>query len=85
MNPIFAEFLMSVFAPTLLSYTMKHVGEIIIINRPLAKIIRTDLRRIPQKKITLVGWAEDPVPSIEEKDFCKKSNIAITLLSIVTF
>ena len=29
---------------------------------------------IQQEKITLVGWAEDPVPSIEEKDFCKRSN-----------
>ena len=28
---------------------------------------------IPQEKITLVGWAEEPVPSIEEKDFCKRS------------
>jgi len=22
-----------------------------------------------------VGWAEEPVPSIEEKDFCKRSNV----------
>ena len=29
---------------------------------------------IPQEKITLVGWAEEPVPStIDEKDFCKRS------------
>lgn len=29
---------------------------------------------IAQEKITLVGWAEEPVPSIEEKAFCKRSN-----------
>ena len=28
---------------------------------------------IPQEKITLVGWAEELVPSIDEKDFCKRS------------
>jgi hypothetical protein len=28
---------------------------------------------VPQKKITLVGWAGEPVPSINEKDFCKRS------------
>ena len=27
---------------------------------------------IPQEKITLVGWAEEPVPSIDQ-DFCKRS------------
>ena len=42
--------------------------------RPLAKIIRTGKMPIPQEKINLVGWAGEPVPSIDEKDFCKRSN-----------
>jgi len=41
--------------------------------RPLAKINWTGSSAHPTKKITLVGWAEEPVPSIDEKDFCKKS------------
>jgi len=37
--------------------------------RPFAKINRTGKMPIPQKKITLVGWAGEPVPSIDKKDF----------------
>ncbi|MEG4537595.1 hypothetical protein QUA50_10390, partial [Microcoleus sp. M2_D5] len=30
---------------------------------------------IPQELFFLVGWAGEPVPSIEEKDFCKRSYV----------
>jgi hypothetical protein len=47
--------------------------------RPLAKINWTGSSAHPTKKITLVGWAEEPVPSIEEKNFCKRSNDKLDL------
>ena len=39
-----------------------------------------DMRPIPQELFFLVGWAEEPVPSIDEKDFCKRSIKANPLL-----
>ena len=33
---------------------------------------------IPQELFFLVGWAEEPVPSIDKKDFCKRSILVET-------
>ena len=44
-----------------------------VIIRPFAKINRTGKMPIPQELFFLVGWAEEPVPSIDEKDFWKRS------------